>query len=84
MDDAAAELRPRRERVVHVKRIPVSGDLDEPPDVFVREGLGEAGALTGLEVLDPGGGWRRSQEASRTYEIPIRGSVHAFDSTSLR
>jgi hypothetical protein len=53
VNDAAAELRSRRELVVDVKRIRVPGDLDEPLHVFVREGLTEAGRLPGLEVFDP-------------------------------
>src|SRR5712692_8448487 len=68
VNDAAAELRSRRELLVDVQRVRVSGDLDEPLHVFVREGLSEAGMLSGLEVFDPRDGWRRSQ----------------FDSTSLR
>jgi hypothetical protein len=53
VNDAAAEPRPRGELVVDVQRIRVSGDLDEPPHVFVRECLSEAGAPAGLEVFDP-------------------------------
>jgi len=64
MNDAAAEPRSRRERVVDMKGIRVSGDFDEPPDVFVREGLGEAGVLAGLEVLDPSDDWKTSQDPS--------------------
>jgi len=52
-NEAAAELRSRRELVVDVKRIRVSGDLDEPPHVFVRKGLAESDMLPGLEVFDP-------------------------------
>jgi Fe-S oxidoreductase len=51
--DAPAELRSRGEIIVHVKGIRVAGDLDEAPDVFVREGLGNAGPLAGLEIFDP-------------------------------
>ena len=54
MDDTAPELRPRGEFVVDMERIRVAGDLDEPPDVLVREGLGEAGMLPDLEVFDSG------------------------------
>jgi hypothetical protein len=53
VDDAAAEPRAPGEGVVDVKRIRVTRDLDETPDVFIREGLSEARPLAGLEIFDP-------------------------------
>jgi len=53
VNDPAAEPRGRREGVIHVKRIRVAGDLDEPANVLVREGLSEARLPAGLEVFDP-------------------------------
>jgi len=52
MQDAAAEARLRRERVIDVERIHIGGDGDEPLHVLVREGLRERGVLPRLEVVD--------------------------------
>jgi hypothetical protein len=70
MKDPAAETRSRRELVVGVKRIRVLRDLDEPPQVIVREGLTESRRLPGLEVFDSRDDWN-SQGSSRDKDIPV-------------
>ncbi len=52
MQDAAAEARLCRERVIDVERIHIRGDGDEPLHVLVRERLRERDVLTRLEVVD--------------------------------
>ena len=50
--NAAAEARPRRERLVDMQRIGVAGDGDEALDVVLGESLGEGRVLAGFELFD--------------------------------
>ena len=52
MQNAAAERSARGKVVINVQRIHIAGDLDEPPQIVLRERLREVDVLPKLEVVD--------------------------------